>query len=192
LPRALAGDTTVAGAVTAALSAAIRNDTATARRDLERINGAPPSDLRLLGSGPLLVEAWLRARRGDWRGAADVIGAPAVLGEHDASVLDRVGSLSLRWLAAEAYARSGRIDSATAVLELAIKPQRMPGNEFAQRGLVVTFAHRRLAQWYGAAGRRADAAAHWNAFLQALDEPDPELLPLVTEARLAIRRLSAT
>jgi tetratricopeptide (TPR) repeat protein len=190
-PDALADDTSAAGAITAGLSAALLNDTATARRHLERVRSASLSDRRRLGSAPLLIDAWLHARSGNWRRAAELIGATAVRGEHDAAVLDRVGSLSLRWLAAEAYARSGRLDSATAVLELAIKPERMPGNEFAQRGLVVTFAHRRLAQWYAAAGRREDATRHWRAFLNALTEPDPELLPLRNEARLAAQRSKA-
>jgi hypothetical protein len=77
------------------------------------------------------------------------------------------------------------------MLELAIKPQRMPGNEFAQRGLVVTFAHRKLAQWYMAQGRKEDAAKHWRAFVASLSEPDPELKPMLTEARQALRQLES-
>jgi serine/threonine-protein kinase len=192
LPDALAADTSAAGAITAGLSATLRNDTAAARRHLERVRSASPSERRRLGAGPVLIDALLHAQSGDWRRAADLIGPTAVEGEHDASVLDRVGSLSLRWVAAEAYARSGRLDTATAILELAIKPERMPGNEFAQRGLVVTFARRRLAQWYAATGRREDAARHWRAIVDALTHPDPELLPLRSEALLATGRSNAT
>jgi serine/threonine-protein kinase len=192
LPDALATDTTPAGAITAGLSHAMRGDTAAALRSLRRIRAADPTESRRLGSGPLLVEAWMQARTGRWQRAADIIGAPARNGEHDTAVLDRVGSLSLRWLAAEAHARSGRPDSAIAMLELAIKPERMPGNEFAQRGLVVTFAHRRLAQWYAAAGRPAEAKRHWQAFIDAFTEPDPDLVPLVAQAHAALRRLKAS
>ncbi|MDQ3998237.1 MAG: tetratricopeptide repeat protein, partial [Gemmatimonadota bacterium] len=180
LPAGLAADTSAAGAITAGLYAALRNDTAAARRHLATVRSASASDRRRLGAGPLLIDAWLHARSGNWHRAAEVIGPTAIKGEHDASVLDRVGSLSLRWLAAEAYARSGRLDSATALLELAITPERMPGNEFAQRGLIVTFASRRLAQWYAAAGRQEDAERHWRAFLEAFTRPDPDLLPLRT------------
>jgi serine/threonine protein kinase/tetratricopeptide (TPR) repeat protein len=191
LPSALAADTTPAGTITVGLSAALRGDTNTARRSLERLRAASPNERRRLGSGPLLIDAWLHARDGRWRETAGLIGATALSGEHDPSVLDRVGSLSLRWLAADAYARSGRLDSATAVLELAIKPERMPGNEFAQRGLIVTFVHRRLAQWYAARGRTDEAARHWRAVLDALTSPDPELVSMVAEARRALRRLNA-
>lgn len=189
MPTTLATDTSVSALVTIGLAAALRNDTTTARASLERVSSLPQNVQRRLGGGPTLVTAWIHARAGNWGEASTIIGTHAINGEHDTAILDRVGSLSLRWLAADALARRGRLDSAIAMLELAIKPERMPGNEFAQRGLVVTFAHRRLAQWYDARGRRDSAASHWRAFLGALTEPDPELAPLVTEARLALRRL---
>lgn len=151
---------------------------------------ARPGDRKRLGAGPLLVEAAILASAGDWGRTAALVGPPAADGEHDTAILDRVGSLSLRWFAAEAYARAGRRDSAIAMLELAIRPERMPGNEFAQRGLIVTFAHRRLAQWYTAAGRRDKAVQHWRAFLGAVTEADPELAPLVRDARIELGRLN--
>jgi tetratricopeptide (TPR) repeat protein/tRNA A-37 threonylcarbamoyl transferase component Bud32 len=191
LPTKLVTDTSPPGLVTAGLAAVLRNDTATARASLQRLSSALPGVQRRLGSGPTLIAAWLHARKGDW-GQAARISASAAQGEHDTALLDRVGSLSLRWLAAEAFARSGRLDSAIAMLELAIKPERMPGNEFAQRGLVVTFAQRRLAQWYSARGSRDSAAKHWRAFLEAFTEPDPELAPLASEARIALRELGET
>jgi tetratricopeptide (TPR) repeat protein len=190
LPKTLAADTSPAGLMTAALAAAVRGDTAVALGRLRRVRAAAPVEVRRLGSGPALTEAWVEARTGDWRGAAGVIAVPAINGEHDTAILDRVGSLSLRWLAAEAYARSARTDSAIAMLELAIRPERMPGNEFAQRGLVVTFARRRLAQWNAASGRRDEAERHWRAVLASLSEPDPDLVPLVAEARASLRRLN--
>jgi hypothetical protein len=76
-------------------------------------------------------------------------------------------------------------------LQLAVKPERMPGNEFALRGLIEPFAHRRLAQLNTALGRKADAIAHWRAFLAAFTDPDPDLSPLVIEAHDALARLGA-
>ena len=61
--------------------------------------------------------------------------------------------------AAEAYARLGQPDSAIATMELLLRPTRMPGSAFALRGLAFPFAHRRLALWYAALGRRQQAAS---------------------------------
>ena len=191
LPNELVGDTTVSGRLTAAFSEALRGDTAAARTMLAQVSAAPAADQRRLGNGPSLVDAWLDARAQRWSAAANRIAAAAVQGENDPALLDRVGSLTLRLLAAEAYARSGRLDSAATFLELAIRPQRMPGNEFALRGLVVSFAHRRLAQWYTALGRPNDAAAHWRAFLSSFTTPDPDLAPLAAEAQRALARANA-
>ena len=190
-PATLASDTTAAGRVSSGLWAAVANDSAAARAALNALATVSSADRRRLGNGPALLEAWLEARANRWHRAADLIGSQALTGEHDTALLDRVGSLSLRWLAAEAYAASGRPDSATAMLELAIRPQRMPGNEFALRGLVVPFAHRRLAQWYTEAGRPNDAVRHWEAFLESFTEPDADMAPLVLEAHRALRRLKS-
>jgi serine/threonine protein kinase/tetratricopeptide (TPR) repeat protein len=183
----IATDATAPGLVTAGLSAAMRGDAATARRCLTRLEAFPALDQRRLGNGRLLVEAWIKANAGEWRASADLVGSAARAGEHDAAILDRVGSLSLRWMAAESYARTGQLDSAVATLENAIRPRHMPGNEFAQLGLVTRFAHRRLAQWYSSAGKPDKAAAHWRAFLQGLDSPDKELSAFIDEARRALK-----
>ena len=147
LPASLAADRSPAGLVTSGLAAAMAGDTNAARRALDELHAAATVELRRLGNGPLLIESWIMARRGDWRGAADHVAAAATTGEHDSAALDRVGSESLRWLAADALARSGRADSAASMMELAITPQRMPGNELALRALTVKFARARVARW---------------------------------------------
>jgi serine/threonine-protein kinase len=191
LPNELASDTSIAGRATAALGSAIANDTARARAALSRVNAASAEDLRRLGNGPRLIDAWIDTRAGRWASATDKIAPVAATGENDSALLDRVGSLSMRWLAAEAYAKRGRADSAAAFLELAIRPQRMPAQEYALRGLVLPFAHRRLAQWYSTLGRRDEAVKHWRAFLDAFTQPDRDLVPFVAEARQALARLGA-
>jgi len=177
--------------LTAALTAAVRSDTSVARAALERVRRLPASEQRRLGEGARLADAWLLAHQGRWRQVVDTIGAKAWAGEHDSSLLDRVGSLSLRWLLADAYAHIGKTDSATAALELAITPSRMPSSEFALRGLVLSFAHRRLAQWYESRGRNTEAVAHWRAFADAFSTPDPEANAMVLDARAALRRLGS-
>lgn len=191
LPNDLAGDTSLAGRVTAALAAAVAGDTTLGRELLARATAAPETDRRRLGNGPVLIQSLLDADGQRWRQAADRIAPAAAQGENDSVILDRVGSLSLRWLTADAFAHAGRLDSAAAYLELAIRPERMPGTEFALRGLVLPFAHRRLARWYTSMGRSDDAARHWRAFVDAFTTPDPELVPLLIEARQALARLHA-
>jgi tetratricopeptide (TPR) repeat protein len=191
LPNDIAADDSPASQVTKAISASLVGDTSLARMLLVKIDSAPLGDRRRLGNGSLVADAWLDARAQHWRLAANEIAPAAAQGENDSALLDRVGTLTLRWLAADAYARAGQLDSAVVYLQLAVKPERMPGNEFALRGLIEPFAHRRLAQLNTALGRKADAIAHWRAFLAAFTDPDPDLSPLVIEAHDALARLGA-
>ena len=184
-PRRPSGTRPSPGLVTYGLWDAALGDTAAARRRLNRLRHLTQPELARLGYGPELLEASLAARDGRWPEVIRLIGPAAAQGEHDSSLLDRVSSLSLRWLAAEAYARIGQPDSAIATMELLLRPTRMPGSAFALRGLAFPFAHRQLALWYTALGRRQQAATHWRAFLDAVRAPDAELAPQVQEARRA-------
>jgi serine/threonine protein kinase/tetratricopeptide (TPR) repeat protein len=182
LPVGLRQDTSVAGVMTRGLSAAALGDRNGANAALARLAAAPPVEQRRLGNGIALIRATMESRAGNWVHVRDLIAGPALRGEHDASILDRPGSLSMRWLAAEAYARLGMLDSAVAVMELALKPVRMPGNEFALRGLIASFAHRRLALWNESRERLPDADRHWRAFLGAITLPDAEVAEWAREA----------
>jgi hypothetical protein len=185
LPSRANHDTTGAGLVTYGLWAAALGDTAAARRRLDRLRQSPEAPHLALGQGPALLEASLAARAGRWADVIRLIGPAAVRGEHDATLLGRPSSLSLRWLAAEGYTRLHKPDSAAAMMELVLQPTRMPGSAYGLRGFIYPFAHRRLALWYATLGRRDKAAAHWRAFLDALQTPDAELAPLIREARQA-------
>ena len=189
MPPSLASDSSPPGLVAAGLSAVMRKDSATARRALGSLREASSPEIARLGNGPLLIATWMDANAGRWSAAAALLNVPASRGENDTALLDRVGSLTLRWFAAQAYALSGKPDSAIALLELVVKPERMPGNEFALRGLVVAFAHRRLAGWYTARDRPREAMMHWQAFLDSVTDPDTEMTPLVHEARRELQRL---
>ena len=152
-----------------------------------------PAEVRAgLGYGPELLEASIAARGGRSAEVIQLIGPPAARGEHDSTLLDRVSSLSLRWLAAVAYGELGRRDSAIAMMELVIRPMRMPGNAFALRGLTSSFAHRRLALWYATLGRSDAARAHWHAVLATMRTPDADLVPLVEEASRAYAEMGGT
>lgn len=189
LPAEAEGDTTPRGLVTYGLWAAAIGDSAGARQRLGRVLQAPADVRNRLGHGPQLLEASIAARARRWADAIRLIGPAASRGD-DATQLDRVNSLSLRWAAADAYAHLGRLDSAVAMMELVIRPLRMPGNAFALRGITYPFAHRRLALWYSALGRRDQARKHWRTFLETVRTPDPELTPMQAEAREAHAELA--
>jgi hypothetical protein len=192
VPSASVKDTSAAGLVTYGLWAAAAGDVVFARRCLNRLIAFPEDVRAPLGYGPDLLEASIAARVGHWRDVIRVIGPAASQGEHDSTLLDRVNSLSLRWLAAIAYGQLGRTDSAAAMMELVIRPTRMPGNAYALRGIPFTFAHRRLALWYAKLDRPEVARAHWHTVLETVRTPDADLAPLVEEARLAYTRLGGS
>jgi tetratricopeptide (TPR) repeat protein len=183
LPTTVASDTTAPGLVTYGLWAAAARDTVTAGRRLRRVLAFPAEVRAGLGYGPELLEASIAARGGRWAEVIRLIGAPAARGEHDTTLLDRVSSLSLRWLVAVAYAQLGQPDSAIKMMELVIQPTRMPGNAFAIRGIPYSFAHRRLALWYAMVGRPDVARTHWRVFLETMRTPDADLVPLIEAAR---------
>ena len=54
------------------------------------------------------------------------------------------------------------------------------------RGIALPFAHRRLVLLYARMGRLEDARRHWQIFTATVRTPDPELEPLIAEARAAL------
>jgi hypothetical protein len=67
--------------------------------------------------------------------------------------------------------------------ELVLDPTRTPFSHLALRGLVYSFASRRLALLYEGMGRPEAAAPHWKAFRSAFVTPDRELRALLAETR---------
>ena len=139
----------------------------------------PPVESLRLGDGPRLLEALLAARNGQWKAVRDLLGRAAQRGEHDGSSPAQMASIATRWILAEAYERSGILDSAATYLELAIAPTRVPFSHLALRGLVYPFAERRLAILYTRMGQPDKAQRHRAAFESAFLTPDPELKPLL-------------
>jgi len=189
MPAAAANDTSGPGLITYGLWAAQVGDTAWARGRLRRVARLPAAERAILGSGPALLEARLAARARRWADVVRLIGPAASRGEHDSVLLDRVNSFALRWCVAEAYAQLGKTDSAVAMVELLLRPASMPGNAFAWRGLVFSFAHRWLALLNERLGAAVEARRHWSIFLATVTHPDPQLGPMLTQARRANDRL---
>jgi hypothetical protein len=93
----------------------------------------------------------------------------------------------VRWLLADAYEQLGQADSAAATLER-VTSEPMPSHwEQYARGIVVPFAHRRLVLLYSRMDRLEDARRHWRIFTEMVRTPDPEIQPLIAEARAALR-----
>jgi tetratricopeptide (TPR) repeat protein len=185
----LANDSSTAGRVMHALWAAARGDTTATIEALEQARSGA-EEMKRLGAGPRLARAWIDGLAGRWRTVIDSLAPAALHGEHDATILDRISSFPVRWLVADAYARVGRVDSATKFMELLLAPTRMAPGHFALRGFASPFAHRRLALWYAALGKSDTAAAHWKSFTESLNTPDPEVAALLGQAPLTRSRKS--
>jgi serine/threonine-protein kinase len=182
-PSWLLADTTSGGLLAGGLWAAMAGDTTTSSTRLALLQRRPAVQLRRLGQGPALVRAYGLAARGRWSEVTRELGPVAAAGELDGGDLNQVSSMALRWLMADAYARTGRADSAAAMYELVLDPTRTPFSHLALRGLVHSFASRRLALLYEGMGRPEAAAPHWKAFRSAFVTPDRELRALLAEAR---------
>jgi tetratricopeptide (TPR) repeat protein len=175
VPASLRRDVSPTAIITVGLGAAMRGDTVAARTALAGIARADSVELKRLGHGPALIEAWIAARAGNWDRVLDLIGPAARQGEHDTSLLDRVGSQSLRLLAADALAATGRTREFEEMMALLLLPQRMSGNEFALRGLTASFAQLRLARALHRQQRTREADEHRRAAAAVLREPDPDV-----------------
>jgi hypothetical protein len=97
-----------------------------------------------------------------------------------------------RWLMAGVYESKGRPDSAAICLETMLAPVGRYRDRLSDRGFFLSFARRRLVLLYYARMGQLDAARrHWETFQQAFSDPDPELRPLVDEARAALAAAEA-
>jgi len=91
-----------------------------------------------------------------------------------------------RWLMAGLYERAGKPDSAAVCLELLLAPVGRYRDLIPWRGFHFSFAHQRLVLLYARMGQLDQARRHWETFRKAFDDPDPELRPLLDEARAAL------
>jgi hypothetical protein len=94
--------------------------------------------------------------------------------------------VTLRWLAARAFEKLGRADSAAAYVQMMLSPRGRVDQEYFTRGIAFSFAHRQLVLLYARLGRLEDARRHWEIFSATFTHPDPEMKPLVEEARAAL------
>ena len=185
-------DSTTAGLVTQGQWAAAEGDTTLARQLLATIRTRSAPDLARQGFTPALLQAWIAARAGRWQEVQQGLGSAALQGDATGYVQFQSAPL-VRWLVAEAYERLDRPDSAVAYFERAIAPPPLGGSSrnIPYARMASSFGHRRLALHYARVGRLQDAKRHWGIFEQTFTNPDPELRPMIEEARHALAKAEA-
>jgi len=178
-------DTTALALVTQGLWEAAAGDTARARRLLARIRTRSVIEQNRQGSNPVLIEAWLAARARRFGETVRLLGPAALQGDDLGYVLSRSNRVLKRWLVAEAYEGLGRPDSAAAYFELVMSPIGDTG-ALRDARIAYSYAHRRLVLLYARMGRLEEARRHWEIFSATFTRPDPEMLPLIEQARAAL------
>ncbi len=178
-----AEDTAATLLVNKGLWAAAAGDTNLARRTLRYVRGYP----RLSEndrSATYLIEGWIAARSSRWDEVVRLLGAMAGPQNRPGSFDMELVRTPMRWLVADAHEHLGQPDSAAAVLELMVKERY--DEAAVERGICHPFALRRLVLLYARMGRAADARRHWDVFAATFTRPDPDMVPLMDEARSAL------
>jgi len=88
----------------------------------------------------------------------------------------------------DAYDQAGNADSALAYFERYVAT---PGNRLATDAAWLARTYRRLGELYEAKGNRSKAAESYGRFVDLWKDADPELQPLVREAKQRMARLAA-
>jgi tetratricopeptide (TPR) repeat protein len=184
-------DNTTTGLVIRGLCAAAAGDTALARQLLATVMTRSAPDIARQGFAPALLQAWIAARGGRWQEVLNYLDPAAQEGEAKGYVLLQSAPL-MRWMVAEAYDRLGFPDSAAVYFDRAIAPPLRGGTDFLAPRMAFSFGHQRLVLLYARMGRLQEARRHWEIFQQTFTAPDPELLPMIEEARQALATAEAS
>jgi hypothetical protein len=169
---ALAADTTPAALVVRGARLALRGDTAGARVLLDRIDALPGGTQSRLAGGPAFIGALIDGAAGRWAQVVATLGPAARAGEHDAADLDRLPSIAIRWVVADAYAHMGQLDSASAMLERGVGFAAIPPGHLALRAFALPYGERRLATWATRRGDTEGSRRAWAAFQAMFTTPD--------------------
>jgi hypothetical protein len=133
-----------------------------------------------------LIQAQIEALSGRWgevvRILRPIASQPIEIGE----VNNPAGMSTVRWLLADAFEKLGQPDSAAVTLERVVSDPAPALQERQLRGIALPFARRRLVMLYSRMGRIEDARRHWQIFSETVRTPDPEIRPLIEEARAAL------
>ena len=138
-----------------------------------------------------LLRAWIAAGPTQWGEVIRLVGSATTTGPQPSLT----GRLPIRWLVAEAHEHLGHVEETVAAFELVLSPTRFAtrwgGQEECVRAIYYPFAHHRLVLLYSKMGRVEDARRHWEIFEKTFTNPDPELVPMLEEARRALEEAEA-
>ncbi len=138
------------------------------------------------GAYRLLLQARVAAAAGNWDRVIQLL---APVGEP--ATARRMGpplNQLARWTIAEACEQKNDLTCAATWYHRIASYEGFSDNDQKFRGLVHSFAHRRLASIYGRLSDSNKAATHWRFFLDSFTEPEPELQWMVDEARTELAR----
>jgi len=127
---------------------ALAGDTVHAREMARRIEAVSVGEQARLGLGAPVINSLVDRVAGRWNLVVRALAPAATAGEHDATNLDRIPSITLRWLVADAYAHLGQLDSAAAFMTSAIGSARVPPGHLSLRGLAYPAGMDLLDRWH--------------------------------------------
>ena len=179
-------DSSAASLITRGMRAANEGDRSLAQRLLTAARGRPRWELGWQGAAPALLQAQIEVLAGRSQEAVDILRPIASLRVEIGNVDYPAGMSTVRWALADAFERLGQPDSAAAYLERITSDPTPALQEWGLRGVALPFAHRRLVMLYSRMGRIEDARRHWRIFSETVRTPDPEIRPLIEEARTAL------
>ena len=102
-----------------------------------------------------------------------------------------VAPITGRIFEGDAYAALGRLEEAVAQYDSALSSYHLNFRDDALWGPLLPYAHRRLGDVYLALDDTTAAIEHISAFADMWHDADPELQPLVEEARTVVQALEA-
>ncbi len=185
---AWARDSSTATLLTRGLRDATVGDRAGAQRVLNVVRARSRRELARQGATPAVLEARIDALAEQWEDSARLLqpiaAQPLEIGLNESSY--PAGMSAVRWFLADAFEKLGHPDSAAVCLERVVSDPAAVYQETYLRGIARPFAHRRLVMLYARMGRIEDANRHWQVFTESVRSPDPELQPLIEEARAAL------
>jgi tetratricopeptide (TPR) repeat protein len=172
-----------------AFEAALAGDTSTVRAALTGLT-ADPLDYRVQsGYWTAAIEVAAAGAREDWSAVVER-GVPLL---RERPAIGPVLGTGVRWLAAHAYERLGKLDSASTLLGELVEPGRLdPPTLFTQvYGAANSYLRQHLIVLLARTGEIDEARRHWEILRTTFTNPDPEYAHLIDEARSALEAAEA-
>jgi len=131
------------------------------------------------------ARACILAHSGNWKGAAEELRTIA-----SSASAEPVGFLAVDWLLGVALAQLRDLPSAVAQFERVQSGERCwTWWDWLRRPIYRPYALQKLVLLYSRMGREDDARRCWEALRTTMTDPDPELQPMLEEARASLEEL---